>query len=252
MNGLLTGAGILLGTLTACGIYDVSRNRNRDAALVRRYFTGNGLWTWALSPLNTLVDLLCLPYVNRGVYRLEDLPPAYRAEVQDLIDAARGADVVGALEAAIRDNPRTMIFFQWYGAPVPGPIDLPVLRKRYRFIKTVGVSVFNRKQSTSKHFGPLRVTLRVLYNLNDMTDRSAYIEVGDVTHHWQDEKLFIFDDTLMHRSVNESEKVRYCLFVDILRPSHVAPLLSGLVRVFRFALQGVNHVFYRNWKVVKG
>lgn len=62
----------------ACGAYDVGRNRGLNLSTLRRYFIGNGFPTWVLSPVNILLDLLSLPYVNKGVYRLEDLPPATR------------------------------------------------------------------------------------------------------------------------------------------------------------------------------
>src|SRR5262249_25294638 len=62
----------------ACGLYDVSRNRRWDLALVDRYFFGNGVTTWLLSPFNVLMDILALPYINKGVYKLEDLPKDYQ------------------------------------------------------------------------------------------------------------------------------------------------------------------------------
>src|SRR5690242_20782166 len=55
-----------------CGAYDVSRNKRLSFSTLRRYFIGNGFGTWVLSPFNTLLDLLSLPYVNKGVYQLED------------------------------------------------------------------------------------------------------------------------------------------------------------------------------------
>ncbi len=58
-----------------CGLYDVSRNSNLGLPLISQYFFGNGLLTWLLSPLNILLDLISLPFVNKGIYRLEDLPP---------------------------------------------------------------------------------------------------------------------------------------------------------------------------------
>src|SRR5262249_47723928 len=48
-----------------CGIYDVARNRNIDGGVLQRYFLGNGIATWLLSPFNILMDILCLPYVNK-------------------------------------------------------------------------------------------------------------------------------------------------------------------------------------------
>ena len=72
-----------------CGAYDVSRNKGLNRSTFRRYFIGNGFGTWVLSPFNTLLDLLSLPYVNKGVYRLEDLPPAYQEEVKRLMEIAK-------------------------------------------------------------------------------------------------------------------------------------------------------------------
>jgi beta-hydroxylase len=65
----------------ACGAYDLSRNTELKLSTLRRYFIGNGFLVWMLSPINILLDLLSLPYINKGVYRLEDLPPDYQNEV---------------------------------------------------------------------------------------------------------------------------------------------------------------------------
>jgi hypothetical protein len=242
----------VFGPFLLCGIYDVCRNRKLNGFVIKQYFLGNGFFTWFLSPLNTLLDIISLPYINKGVYRLEDLPGPYRAEVQRLIDAAHADNVVGKLEETASSRSRTMVFFKWYGANVPAVVDIPAFHEKYRYIKTIGVSVFNKRQSTSKHFGPFRATLRVLYNINDVTDPNAYIEVGDVKHVWRDNKLFIFDDTLMHQSFNETDQARYCLFVDILRPSlFAAPLLTLAINTTRVFLQGANGIFYKNWDVVR-
>ncbi|HEV2714537.1 MAG TPA: hypothetical protein VGU64_04685, partial [Terriglobales bacterium] len=52
-----------------CGAYDVGRNSGLNFSTLRRYFIGNGFPTWVLSPFNILLDLLSLPYVNKGVYQ---------------------------------------------------------------------------------------------------------------------------------------------------------------------------------------
>ena len=53
-----------------CGAYDVSRNTGLNLSTIRRYFLGNGVLLWVLSPINVLLDILSLPYINKGVYRL--------------------------------------------------------------------------------------------------------------------------------------------------------------------------------------
>src|SRR5206468_1950774 len=147
-------------------------------------------------------------------------------EINSVIRAARERNVVGQLESKLGGRQRGMIFFKWYGKDLPTSVAVPEFHRPYRYVRTVGVSIFNKRQSTGKHFGPLRVTLRVLYNLNPIDDRNVYIKVGRHTHYWRENKLFIFDDTLQHQSCNESEAVRYCMFMDVLRPS----LFPGLTR----------------------
>jgi beta-hydroxylase len=255
LAAILTPLGIFAPKIAllycACGLYDVLRNRKRDLGIVLQYFVGNGSLTWLLSPFNVLMDLLTLPYVNKGIYRREDLPPAYQAEIQRLIDAAHAEDLVGKLEERAAQNARTMVFFKWYGTNVDSFVTIPAFHERYRYIQTIGVSVFNKRQSTSRHFGPLRATLRVLYNINPIASDATYIEVGPVQNRWRESPLFIFDDTLLHQSFNETDEARYCLFVDILRPSLLAPLFRWLVGGIRFFLKSVNFLFYKNWEVIK-
>lgn len=252
LSRLLAKLGAVLLMFLGCGLYDVARNRGRDRSVVEQYFFGNGALTWLLSPLNVLLDLLTIPYRNKGVYRLEDLPRPHQDEIRRLIAAAHRENLVAQLEERTRDRDRSMIFFKWYGANVESGLDIPAFHEPYTYVQTIGVSVFNKRKSTSKHFGPLRATLRVLYNVNDMADDSAYITVGDVTSYWRTDKLFIFDDTLQHQSFNESDQVRYCLFVDILRPALSSRPLAAVVGLVRLLLKGANSVFYKNWDVLKG
>ena len=233
------------------GLLDALRNRPWRLSTLDRYFAGNGVFTWLLSPFNLMLDLLSLPYINKGVYKLGDLPAGYQAEIQTLIDAAYKRDLVGLLAAKMGDKKRGMIFFQWYGKILNPSVAVPEYQQRFKYIRTIGVSIFNKRSSTGKHFGPLRVTLRVLYNINDITSPDVYVQVGDRVQRWRDEKLFIFDDTLMHQSVNESDGVRYCLFVDVLRPSLVPWLFGGILAGIRVVMLPVRAVFYKHWEQIK-
>jgi aspartyl/asparaginyl beta-hydroxylase (cupin superfamily) len=233
-----------------CGLYDVSRNRVNVTTL-RRYFLGNGFATWALSPINVFLDLISLPHINRGVYRLGDLPTAQQEEVTRLIQAAKDVDLVRQLDERAKENERTMIFFRWYGVNVDTFLDVPAFHQPWKYIETIGVSIFNRRVSTSKHFGFMRATLRVLYNLNEMTDDTAYIVVGDTTNRWRDNKLFIFDDTLLHESINQTDQARYCLFVDMIRPTPFPAVMRATVYVIRLLTERFKFVYYQNWKVIQ-
>jgi Aspartyl/Asparaginyl beta-hydroxylase len=209
------------------------------------------IFTWLLSPFNVLMDVLALPYWNKGIYQQKDLPERYQTEVQALIDACHNRDLVGALQSKMGDNKRGMFFFQWYGKMIETSIDIPEFKTRYKYIRTIGVSIFNKKQSTAKHYGPLRVTFRMLYNINTIDDPNVYVQVGDHVNRWHDSKLFIFDDTLQHESINESDGVRYCLFVDILRPSLIPWFFGSIVTAIRLWAAPVRRVFYKHWTIMK-
>jgi len=233
------------------GLVDVLRNRPFSIWTLDRYFFGNGIFTWLLAPVNLLFDLISLPYLNKGIYKLADLPEGYRSEIQTIIDAAHKRDIIGQLEKKMEGKPRGMMFFKWYGKNLDTSVSIPEYHEPFRYVRTIGVSIFSKKQSTGKHYGPLRLTLRVLYNVNTINDDKVFIQVGDRIHRWREEKLFIFDDTLQHQSCNESEKVRYCMFVDILRPSLFPRLTSAMLAVVRVLIARFRAVFYKHWTFLK-
>jgi beta-hydroxylase len=241
----------VLAVFLCCGLVDVLRNQRRTLATFDRYFAGNGFFTWLLSPFNLFMDLLSLPFRNKKIYKLADLPRSYQEEIQSLIEAAHKRNLVAALESKLADQKRGMIFFKWYGKNIQTSLDIPEFHEKFKYIRTIGVSIFNKKQSTGKHFGPLRVTLRVLYNINTIDDRNVYIKVGNKTHYWRENKLFIFDDTLQHRSCNGSDAVRYCLFVDILRPTLFPRLTGAILSLIRTVIARFNFVFYQHWTFIK-
>lgn len=233
-----------------CGLADVSRNGRPKLATLERYFLGNGVLTWLLSPFNLLMDLLTLPYRNKGIYSLSDLPPSYQDEIETLLDAARSSHVIERLQDKIREQKRSMVFFKWYGKNLETTLDVPAFHQRFRHVRTIGVSVFNKQEETSEHFGPLRVTIRMLYNLNPIDDAGAYIEAKEKVHRWRDNPLFIFDDTLLHKSTNATDSYRYCLFVDLLRPSVLPPLMDAILYAVRVFSMRFNFVFYKNWRFI--
>ena len=188
---------------------------------------------------------------TRAFIKLSDLPDGYQSEIQSIIETAHRRDIVGQLEKKMEGKPRGMMFFKWYGKNLDTSVEIPEYHQPFRYVRTIGVSVFSKKQSTGKHFGPLRLTLRVLYNVNTIDNRKVFIQVGDQIHYWRDEKLFIFDDTLQHQSCNESEKVRYCMFVDILRPSLFPRASSAMLAGFGWSMTRFRALFYQHWTFLK-
>ena len=96
----------------------------------------------------------------------------------------------------------------------------------YKYIKTIGVSLFREKTSTSRHFGPLRDDIIAYYiTLIRFKMKVHFIEADGRINKWKYNPLFIFDDTLIHQSFNEEDNLRYCAFIDIIRPSYFDNML---------------------------
>jgi len=228
-----------------CGVLDFRRNHLWDWQTINRYFFGNGRLTWLLSPFNLFIDLISSP--NKGIYQLNDLPKAYQDEITQLVNTFNEKNILDELKIKLAAKKRGMVFFKWYGKNIDSFLKISEFHHNFKYIKTIGVSVFNKHQSTSLHFGPLRVTLRVLYNFNPTKNDNIYIQVGKHKHHWHDNPYFIFDDTLMHKSVNESDQLRYCMFVDVIRPSNHPKLMRSIVKALQKILLQVNNIFYKNW-----
>ncbi len=231
----------------ACGLIDVMRNDRKDRRLFSLYFTGNGIFTWLLSPFNLLVDLLC--YRNRGVWKLEQFPADYQREIKEVLGVfkERRNEIIADIDANFGSGRRGMYVYQWYGKH---KIDnVPEFNKDFKYVRTIAVSVFSGRESTSWHFGPLRLSLRVLYNLIPV-NAEIFVECGNAKNYWHDNPLFIFDDTLLHRSVNEYDGRRYCVFMDIIRPSPVPKLISAMLALVSMSVERINSVFYKNWKMI--
>jgi beta-hydroxylase len=251
----LVPAGWLLPIPTAilvgCGVIDVLRHRRVTVRLLEHYFAGNGILTWMLSPLNLLADTLS--YRTPGICRLDDLPATHRAEIEACTRALieNAAPVKAHVACSLAAHRRGMFTFKWYNQPQAPALRIPAFEREYRFIKTIALSVFNTRESTKWHFGPLRFTYRVLFNLDPVDSRDVFIEVDDTTHYWADDPLFIFDDTHFHRSVNGVDHVRYCLFMDIVRPSRCHALFDWAVHTVSLISGSFQRMFYKNWSFLR-
>jgi aspartyl/asparaginyl beta-hydroxylase (cupin superfamily) len=111
--------------------------------------------------------------------------------------------------------------------------------------------VFSGKESTKFHYGPLRLTLRVLYNLTPVDTDKVYIQCGWKKHYWNQNPLYIFDDTLIHRSVNDYDARRYAVFMDIMRPTPLPGFLTALISAVSVIVARINNIFYKNWKMLR-
>ncbi|MBO6719266.1 MAG: aspartyl/asparaginyl beta-hydroxylase domain-containing protein [Rhizobiaceae bacterium] len=231
------------------GIIDVARHKNINGALLKSYFLGNGVLTWLLTPFNLFTDLISSGR-NPVMWRPEDFSGEHRKEIDDLLKAFddNKETIISEIGKQMEGKKRGMVFFKWYDKP--GDESIADFNREWKYIKTIGVSVFNAKEATRLHYGPVRVTVRLLYNLNPRKSDDIFLEVDGVKYHWHDDPLIIFDDTVNHRSINGEDWQRFVAFVDVLRPSRFTALQDALVGVVA-AFQKVNGIFYTNWTQMK-
>jgi len=208
-----------------CGLIDVSRHKTMNPKLIKEYFLGKGFLTFILSPLNLLGDLLS--YRNLHTFKIEDLPVSHQNEINEIVKLFdENKQKISKRFEENKEDSRTMLFYQWYGYKLDDTIS--EFNNNYKYIKTIGVSLFREKTSTSRHFGPLRMTYRILYNFNKVKKEGSFIEADGRINKWKYDPLFIFDDTLIHQSFNEEDDLRYCAFI----------------------LKNTKSIFYKNWKMI--
>lgn len=216
------------------GVYEVLRHGRDLSAIAHQYFLVNGALTWFLSPLNTLVDILSLPFINKKIYKLADFPAAYQKEIMEVTAGCPAEEILAEIQNRTRADDRTMKIYKWYGFNNPAA-NCSVLQKNFKYVLTIGVSTFAPQTKTSRHFGWLRAGVRVLYNIGATPGDGAYIIVNGTRHTWcEDGPLFIFDDTILHQSCNLTDMERHCLFIDVLRPSYLPILLRNFIKLLGF------------------
>lgn len=235
-------------------IYDVLRQKNPDKRFVfYQYFLVNGTLAFIFSPINLLVDILSLPFCNKQIYTLADLPKTHINEITRIINECPREYLRQAVNDMLLTQGRSMVLYKWYGFNVENRYLVPLFHENFAKVLTIGVSSFKPHTSTTKHFGWLRAGIRVLINIDDNSDEGAYIEVNNQTHTWsKDGQLFIFDDTVLHISHNLTDKTRNCLFIDILRPSYVDFILKGIIKSLGWLSNKVPYISKSSkWKIIK-
>lgn len=236
------------------GLYDVLRHKNKELGKVfTQYFMVNGTLTWIFSPFNVFIDIVTLPFINKQVYKLEDLPRLHQEEITTILNETPKEYLVNALDELGKANERTMLFYKWYGYNVENNYPCELFHRPFKRVLTIGVSSFGAHSETRPHFGWSRAGVRVLINIDDVVGDDAYLDTNNQRHVWKtDGPLFIFDDTVLHQSVNRTDTARNNLFIDVTRPSMVPWFINGIVKFFGFistSVPGFNKL--SNWKVVK-
>ena len=128
---------ILTLLMIVCGVIDVRRHKKITYQLLEKYFLGNGLLTWMLSPLNLLADLLA--HRNRVIYTLEDLPADHRREIETCVRefVDNGDRIKAHVAATLEQNKRCMLTFRWFNATQASDADMARLQRCLQRFRSV-------------------------------------------------------------------------------------------------------------------
>lgn len=233
-----------------CGLIDYLRNKSLkfNSANLKTYYLRKGAPTFYLSPLNLLSDILSIQTYNKPVLKISDLNLETRKELSKLFNIFDNNRelIINHLNCSNTNDSRSMIMLKWYGRETSNDLKLEGLNvNEFKYVKTIGISFFLPNVKTSRHYGPIRLTYRCLYNINKVQDNS-YIECDGNVNKWRENPIFIFDDTFIHQSFSDSEE-RYCAFIDIVRPTYFYTCFNVIITIFGLTFGSFKQLFYKNW-----
>ena len=231
--------------LLICGLIEILRNRPLTLEIFIHYFWEKGVLNLLLAPLNLFLDVLSLK--NHKIYAVEDYTESHQEEIQKVLELfdIHKDKIREYMDPNVEVDGRSLLFLKWYGQDEN--FIIPDFNKEFKYIQTIAISAFKKSKGLSWHLGPLRTNFRVLYNFYPGPD--SFLEVQGKKHYWSDNPYFSFDDTLYHRSVNDSDQTRYCAFIDIQRPTHFPGILRFVNKLVHIIILKIRPVFYTRWKI---
>jgi beta-hydroxylase len=130
------------------------------------------------------------------------------------------------------------------------PNTVKILRK-HPYVISAYISVLGPHKKLNPHSGPYSGVLRLHLGL-DITDPDlCYINVGGKIGRWREGDLLFFDDTYQHFAVNDSDRIRAVLFMDILKPLpfHLHIINKFIIKISRiFPYVWIPLLRHRKWE----
>ncbi len=97
------------------------------------------------------------------------------------------------------------------------PVTTGILR-RHPYVISAYISVLGPRKKLNPHTGPYSGVLRLHLALDIPNPHRCYMVVGGKRRHWEEGKCLFFDDTYKHWAVNNTDRLRAVLFMDVLKP----------------------------------
>lgn len=126
-------------------------------------------------------------------------------------------------------------YLKWYGDFLPSAESLcPKTVEMVKKVPSVKGALFTVMAPNSTlvlHTDPLASSLRYHLGLATPNSEKCRIYIDGIPYHWRDGHDIIFDETYIHRAMNETDDVRIIFFCDVERPLRfkIAVLINRFV-----------------------
>jgi beta-hydroxylase len=131
------------------------------------------------------------------------------------------------------DDGWRLVILKFYNKEYPEvqkhfPETMRLLRNCGQDVKLAMFSVLKAHSEIKPHTGPFRGCMRYHLGLQVPQDReNCFIQVDQFKYSWKEGESFLFDDTYVHRVINNTDEDRIVLFLDIQRTG--AELISPIM-----------------------
>lgn len=178
----------------------------------------------SLVPNTSLLDNRLFPWVAA----LEKAAPLIQKEFQAIMAERNAVPPLRELspdhERIAPDNRWKSFFLYGYGIRVPeNCAKAPITAQLVAGIPSLCSALFSVLEPGGEippHNGVTKGMLNAHLGLGVPKDRdNCWIKVADDTLHWDEGRLFIFDDTYRHTVQNNTDEVRGILFIQFERPT---------------------------------
>jgi beta-hydroxylase len=179
------------------------------------------MYAFSAVPIRPILDPGSLPGLailrdNWQVFRDEGLALYHQGEVK----ASERYDDLG-FNSFFRHGWKRF-YLKWYDDTLPSaerlcPRSVAIL-KQVPGIKGAMFAMLESGGALNEHRDPYAGSLRYHLGLSTPNDDRCRIYVDGVAHSWRDGEGLLFDETYIHKALNETAQDRLILFCDVARP----------------------------------
>ena len=155
----------------------------------------------------------------------------------------------------IADEGWKRFYIKWYGPSDPRALEVcPQTTALIQEMPEVHLAMYSILMPGSvikPHNGPTRMCLRYHLGISTPNSKNCHINIAGHKYCWKDGEDVMFDDTFDHEVINNTDKPRIILFLDIERPQSniTKPIVKAMIKYGGAATTRTNDAIEENHKI---